>query len=648
MMKAILCVCFGFPSILLSNDIYCQSGRELIIEPTVAEKFHYPIANYLDVFSDSTGLLKIGDVRSLAYRNRFLRNDQWLKSKIKVHWLRLKVKSNLLADREFLSYIQGSIVEFYDPTDSSSASVRRSGLLVPLSQRDQKNWFGQLPYISIIIKQGTKQTFYWRVNTEDFPYTSVHTNLPPSLSSFEYVLKNNHYSFFVFISVSSILLGLALYYLAIFILTKDKLFVYAFVYALCACAFVMYYKGYLLELVMPGFPKTHYQYGDTVVTLALLISTFFLIRHYFELSKWAPVYYGILKILIVLKVCLTVASTMVPSLLPISYYDFILLMMFLEFLGFVMIFKKHPLARYYLSAFTLFNLGLIINALFALVNKEQGIWDFGDLGLLGLNGLLAVGLSNRINVQKAELEKIVLERTIEIEKQKEKLSRLNLLKDKLFSVISHDIRGPMNQMASTLYMIEKDALTREEIRELVPTIRKNLDANSSFMQDLLTWAKSQFEGAVVKLEPCNLNGLIEINLSLLKPVADVKGIELKNNVHQPVRIRVDSEMIKLVIRNLISNAIKFTPNGGLIEISAQTEGRLVSVFVKDNGTGMSAEDIHILFSTQIKTTRGTANEKGTGVGLLICKDFVEKNGGKIWVESIPGKGSTFAFSVALV
>jgi len=628
-----------------SKNIYCQAPKILVLEPTAADHTYYPIADYLEVFPDSAGLVKIDEVKSLRFNRNFSFKKDWLTSKIKTHWIRLVVKSNLSTDKEFLSYLQGSIVDYYDFTDTSSFIVRRSGLLVPLSQRDQKNWFGHLPYISITVKHGVTQTLYWRVSTKDFPFTSVHTNLPPSLSSFEFILKTNHYKFFVFISIASILLGLSLYHFAIFLLTKDRLFAYAAIYSLCACVFVMYYKGYLLELVMPEFPKVHYQYGDTVVTIAFLISTLFLIRFYFDLPKWLPLWYQTLKILIVIKVGLTIASSIYPSLLSASYYNFILLMFFLECLGVALVIKKHPLGRYYLSAFSVFNFGLISNAIFALLTKDQGIWDFGDLGMLGLNGLLAVGLSNRINIQKAELENKVLERTQEIKRQNETLSRLNLLKDKLFSVISHDIRGPMNQLASTLYMIEKDALTKEEISTLVPDIRKKLDNNTSFLQELLTWAKTQFEGAVLHLEQVDLKELIEVNFSLLQPLADAKQISLNNNLKDPVQIRADKEMIKLVLRNLITNAIKFTPSGGQIDIAVAVKGNVVSVSVTDTGVGMSNKDLQSLFGLQMNTRSGTANEKGTGIGLLICKDFVEKNGGKISVESQQGKGSTFAFTV---
>jgi signal transduction histidine kinase len=135
------------------------------------------------------------------------------------------------------------------------------------------------------------------------------------------------------------------------------------------------------------------------------------------------------------------------------------------------------------------------------------------------------------------------------------------------------------------------------------------------------------------------------NIKLLR-VAQEKKIDLKNNIKEDLNALSDPNMVNLVLRNLMLNAIKFTHQGGIIEVSAEQEGDWVVVSVKDNGVGIAPENLEQIFDKSTHyTTRGTANEKGTGLGLKLCKEFVEKNGGKIWVESELGKGSTFKFTL---
>lgn len=235
--------------------------------------------------------------------------------------------------------------------------------------------------------------------------------------------------------------------------------------------------------------------------------------------------------------------------------------------------------------------------------------------------------------------------TQEIEKQKEELAELNNLKSKLFSVISHDLRTPLYGLRNLFKSVEQFDLPAEEIKVLIPDVVKDLHYTTDLMENLLQWAKSQMKGESLSPQLIDMNKLIHDVQQVVRLQAENKQVYLKTKADKPVYIYADKEMIEVVLRNLISNAIKFTPKEGEVIIDVKEEEELIEVLVSDTGTGMSEEAKNKLFGDEHFTTKGTSNESGTGLGLMICKEFLKKNGGNIHVESELGKGSTFAFTL---
>ena len=156
------------------------------------------------------------------------------------------------------------------------------------------------------------------------------------------------------------------------------------------------------------------------------------------------------------------------------------------------------------------------------------------------------------------------------------------------------------------------------------------------------------QGTKVYAKEVDLKTISEDCVDLLSPIADKKIVKIKNNINSPISVFADNEMVKLVLRNLMSNAIKFTTTGNKIILDAKAEKDFITVSLKDNGAGISNENQDKLFKLEDFSTRGTSNEIGMGLGLLLCKDFVDKNGGKIWFESELEKGSTFYFTLPLM
>lgn len=235
--------------------------------------------------------------------------------------------------------------------------------------------------------------------------------------------------------------------------------------------------------------------------------------------------------------------------------------------------------------------------------------------------------------------------TTERKQTENNLQALNQLKDRLFSIISHDLRSPLNTLLSIVTLTNEGQITEEELKAFLPEISKNLGYTTGLVNNLLQWSKSQLKGEV--MQPVNIdlhkktNGILE----LVQKSASDKKLVISNTIPADTTAYADSDMIQAVLRNLISNAIKFSNIGGEINISATNGGGQTTVCVSDNGVGIDATGLNKIFGLESFTTRGTINEQGTGLGLLLCKDFVEKNKGKIWVESSPGHGSKFYFSL---
>ncbi len=266
------------------------------------------------------------------------------------------------------------------------------------------------------------------------------------------------------------------------------------------------------------------------------------------------------------------------------------------------------------------------------------------IGTILLGGM-AFLLYQYIRYQRQN-HQLLKDKNQEIEYQKEQLIELNATKDKLFSIISHDIRSPLNSLEATLELLEHGYLSVEEMQTIAPELRRKVHTTSGLLTNILHWAKSQMEGIVTNREPFRLQPIAEELINTFQLPAQDKQILLECQIPSALQVNADRNMASLIIRNLVSNAIKFTPAGGKVVIRATSEQDYVVIMVKDTGKGMTQEQKSRLFDMKTHfSTSGTSNEEGTGLGLLLCKEFAEKNEGKIWVESQPDQGSCFFVSL---
>ena len=233
-----------------------------------------------------------------------------------------------------------------------------------------------------------------------------------------------------------------------------------------------------------------------------------------------------------------------------------------------------------------------------------------------------------------------------LEKRESELEASNETKTKLFSIIGHDLRGPVGALQELLRLYSDGDMETEEFIEFVPKLREDVDHISFTLNNLLSWGHTQMNGAVTKPTIMALESLVSDNIKLLSEIAKKKSIKIVSELAENTLTWSDSNKIDIVVRNLISNALKFTPQNGMITISARERDKLWEVSIRDTGVGMDKITLKNLFEKNSNiTTYGTNNEKGTGLGLSLCKEMVEKNGGSIWVESTLRKGSSFFFTL---
>ncbi len=256
-----------------------------------------------------------------------------------------------------------------------------------------------------------------------------------------------------------------------------------------------------------------------------------------------------------------------------------------------------------------------------------------------------------------ELERLVSERTDEVEFQKQQveekakqlsvqnkeLNKVNSFKDRLFAIIGHDLRNPIKTLEGVLNLHTQGQLGMKDLERFTSSLTKSLSQVISLLDNVLMWALQQMDHIKYHPASINLNSLVEANLELLMPQIQQKNLSITDQSDKEVMVYADAEMIKLVIRNVLSNAIKFSREGGSITLTSRINEQGIYLDITDTGIGISEENLKGLFSDhEVYSTYGTANEKGTGLGLKLCRDFLEINQGAIYVESKVGVGSTFS------
>lgn len=235
-------------------------------------------------------------------------------------------------------------------------------------------------------------------------------------------------------------------------------------------------------------------------------------------------------------------------------------------------------------------------------------------------------------------------------RQNEELKRTISNRDKMYSVIAHDLRSPMASIRMVLNLavnvVSKD-IVGEEIFGLLDKANRESEETHDLLDNLLKWTKSQTGRLSVVYQELDLDDIVPGVVDIFRMIAEMKKIELKYiPADEKLIVHADNDMIKTIIRNFLSNAVKFTPEGKSVEVFYKREGDFARISVRDHGVGIEPDRVEAIFHTG-ETTYGTGGEEGSGLGLQLCQDFARKNGGDAYVESVEGEGSTFSFTIPI-
>lgn len=277
-------------------------------------------------------------------------------------------------------------------------------------------------------------------------------------------------------------------------------------------------------------------------------------------------------------------------------------------------------------------------------------WDKEDLLLTVKEAIKSYDQENVILKKNQELKELNTGLEEKVTQRTKELQELNATKDKFFSIIAHDLKNPFNTLMgfSELLIQNFGGFPQEKIKEYIGIMFDTAKSSYALLENLLEWSRSQTGRIKVAPEKFDLKSVLDENFDLLINQASKKKIKLISELPTSMEVFADENMINTVIRNLISNAIKYTPEGGNVNVSEERNESTLTLHISDSGVGISKDNIPKLFRIdQNYSTSGTANETGTGLGLILCNEFILKNKGEIHVKSEVGKGSTFSVQLPL-
>lgn len=310
----------------------------------------------------------------------------------------------------------------------------------------------------------------------------------------------------------------------------------------------------------------------------------------------------------------------------------------------------HPLfsAVYYLIGYLVFNI---------IQNQFQSNQDMLLSNLVNGFTIISIGWFLSITFWRNYIYRFRKEKIIETQKNElsihnqiltahaAELKAVNRTKDKLFSIVSHDLRGPLANLSSMIHLIKNEDISQEEFSSLLPELYRQTLISNELLENLLSWSKNNLKNSVANPGRVNLREITEDVIQLYKTQIEAKNLVIDNKVNDSHFANADKDMIPVVLRNLTSNAIKFSNSGGSILMETKKVNGFIEFSITDTGKGISDEQIKMVLSNEYYSTPGTAGEKGNGLGLLLCREFVEKNGGKLSISGSLGKGSRFSFTI---
>ncbi len=642
-------------------------------------------------FFDKTGNLSFDEIKDTAF-TAYNKTAASASQKNGTAWAKLQLINNSGIDQEYLlqtnkwGYFEAFIMKANKQTDHLI-----SGSLLPLQNRSQPS---NTNAVKFLIEKDEKKVIFLKLKAGYSIY--LHNDISLQLVKQTFFEKTDRQRLLWQGLFFGIILVMALYNLFILFAVRDISYFYYVLSIVSIGLYFAFYYGFGIEYLWPRSPLWD-TFCFTIINPFTGLTRILFTRTYLHTPHHLPRINKILNAL-ALACIATLVTGLVCYFLKIDLLKpmvtiigmlgaLVLIMMLVA--GIVSYYMdKYDPAKYFIAA----NILLVIGAI-AFIFRETGL--IGDnfftrylvqYGVLIQAVVLSLGLGSRLNKmrlqlatetlerekekkelieqQKTELQQQVKEKTTDLQlknsmleetvdqlkESENKLSQLNQVKDKLFSVVSHDLRNPLATMQSFLKLIteHREKMSEGEREKLFAEAQQSLNNLNELLYNLLQWSKSQMNLLQFRPDKLNMKAVVDGAVRLVQLHAHMKQVQIKPTVEEGLTAYADKDMIEFIVRNLLSNAIKFSQRSSEVVVKAFTMDDHITVEIIDYGVGLHEAKIKILLEKHTTISRrGTEKEKGTGLGLLISKEFIEKNGGHLQIKSEPGKGSVFSFTMPL-
>lgn len=653
--------------------------------------------NVLSIWEDSKGEGNFSGIPQKPFKPLKTAKPSWQVNQN--YWLRLSLKNTSPEKIElYLDPGNWSKMEVYIWKDNQPEIIQKNGYFLPLSGRSLRSTY---PYLKLTLTPAQIQTFYIKVEQKMSFY--LPESLKASLHNSIWIEYENRQRLFYQGIFLGIIWVMALYNLVIFFSVRDVSTLYYVLSLIGIGLYFMFYYGFALELLWPSAPVWN-AYSFSVIVPLTRITWILFTKTYLNLKTILPIWNQRLNYLIALYM-VPICTGMFGYLSGIDTSDFtiawigvmgLIVLSMMILMGILSYQKGYEPALYFLIANMFFSVGSMMFILREVSFLTDTLFTrySVQIGMIMQVVLFSLGLADRLNKaqqaviqkdlekaklereketerkeliesQKIQLEKEVRQRTADLEEKTKQLGmivqklqeseqnllELNHIKDKFFSIISHDLRSPLSTLNSFLNILVNlsDNFTKSEMEALAKRTQKSLGGLTELLDNLLQWARSQMNHTQFEPQAVDLEEIIHQTLDLLKVSAEEKQIQVKISLEKDISLIADQNMLSFVLRNLLINAFKFTHERGEVSIQAQKLDNRIRISIRDNGVGIPSENLSKLFHVQQHfSTRGTHNEKGIGLGLLLCKEFIEKHQGQISVQSQVNQGTTFCFELPLI
>lgn len=684
---AILLVFYGCAAVKAQSKIILEKGKNNVI--LNEKELHW--------FTDTFGVWKYAQIKQLPENAFASKHIEKLDAKWH-YWSHFSISNQNGIDKEYIFQIpKTGYADLWIQSDSGSVHLQ-TGSLLPLNQRSYPSSINAFHFI---VHNNETVHLYLRLHKKFSLYFNQNSFFKISeLSAFE---KSDTQRVLWQALFCGVILVMALYNFFIFLSVKDTSYLYYVLSIISIGSYFAFYYGFGIEYIYPNWPLWDV-FSAVIINPFTGIARILFTKTYLHTSAFMPRINKLLNLLLV-ACSMVLAAGFISFIFQLNWIQLLgdcigitgtLVLIMMVIAGMQAYYnKKYMPAKFFIIANVLLVIGAIafIGRELNLINENFLTRYLVQIGVLVQTVVFSLGLSHRLNEMRIQLsnellekERLALEKErekkqlieqqkkelhLEVQQQtaslkrkniqlketiaqlkesKEQLTQLNEVKNKLFSIISHDLRNPLATMQSFMKLLTEhhNKLTAEEKQKIFIEAQQSLDNLNQLLYNLLEWSKSQMNLLQFKPEKLNVQMAIEHSIRLLKLHAHMKQITIITEFNEQLTAYADVQMTEVIIRNLLGNAIKFSPRNSKVIVKAYEQDNEIHICVEDEGIGMNENKLHNLLELKPAFSRkGTEKEKGSGLGLLICKEFIQKNKGAFSIHSEAGKGSSFKFTLPL-